>query len=239
MHTSSTKGRARKLRLEGYSYAEISRDIKVSKSTLHTWLSDIQMSDSALKRLYKRRYEPAIKALIKRNKMQTHLSRQRANTNQFIGRGRVNHINHQGLLLIGAALYWGEGYKKAKVNKYGKKLTNHPISLSNSDPDLLRLFIRFLHECMNIDYDLMKISLHLYDHINEDKAIEYWQTATGLPRRNFTKTIYDISISSQRRKKFNRLPYGTAQVMVHSTEKFHQIMGLIEGLIVQSKGSNR
>ena len=52
----------------------------------------------------------------------------------------------------------------------------------------------------------------------------------GLKSENLRRTTNMISGASRGRRPFNRLPYGTLQVSVNSTPKFHQLMGLIEGV---------
>lgn len=230
MHSITIREGARKLRLQGRSYNEISRELNVSKSTLHGWLSGLQLPKKAQDRLQQRRYEGSMKGLLKRNKLQTHRARQRALANRRKGKNMINRLTQNDLLIIGTALYWGEGYKKALVNKKGRKLTHHPVSLSNADPELVCLFIKFLCICCGVKNKDIEINLHLYDHINEQDALRFWQKATNLTQQNFSRVYYGVSISSQHRKKYSRLPYGTAQVRVNSTNLYHQIMGLIEGI---------
>ena len=72
--------------------------------------------------------------------------------------------------------------------------------------------------------------MRLYEHINEETALQQWIKVTGFPKENFHKTTYLVSIASKRKRPHNRLPYGTLQVEVCDTQKFHHLMGLIEGV---------
>ena len=234
MHSSTIRERALKLRLRGKSYNEISSNLSISKSTLHSWLEKVQLSKKARNRINLRRHEGSMRGLLKRNKLQTHRARQRAALNRQIGKDMIQKTSRRELLIIGAALYWGEGYKRAHF-KDGRKLTHHTVSLSNADADLVRVFLNFLRNCFKIKDEEIAISLHLYDHINQQEAIRFWQKATNLPSKQFSRIYYGVSIASQRRRKYNRLPYGTAQVRVNSTPLYHQIMGLIEGISEEAK----
>lgn len=234
MHSQSIKEAVRKLRMKGMSYNEIQTKTGISKSTLHSWLSGMQIPQSSASRIRKRVRDGSLRGLLKRNKLQTHLARQRASMGRKEGEALIKALSQRDLLILGTALYWGEGYKRTIIRK-GKRKTDHPVSLSNSDPRLVSAFVAFLTKCLDVQIENIEISLHLYEHINEEEAINYWQKATNLPISSFKKTYYGISIASTRKRAYQRLPFGTAQVRVNSTPLFHKIMGLIEGLARESQ----
>ena len=76
--------------------------------------------------------------------------------------------------------------------------------------------------------------MRLYNHINEQEALKHWTNASGIPKHQFRKTTYLVSIASQRKRPFNRLTYGTLNIEVAQTKKFYRIMGWIDGM---KKGS--
>lgn len=135
--------------------------------------------------------------------------------------------------MIGTALYWAEGYKRPVVRD-GKERTAHRISFLNSDPEIIRLFTRFLLEILGISHEHMYASMRLYAHINEKEAKRFWMKASALPSSRFKKTTYLVSGASKGRRPRNRLPYGTLEVGVNNTQKFHYLMGLIEGMKEQA-----
>jgi len=106
------KQQAQKLRLQGKSYTEISALLKIAKSTLHTWLGDVQLSQQARTRIQQRYAEGSMRGLLQRNKLQTHEARQRASSNHQKGKNQIHKLSPHDLLLVGASLYWGEGYKR-------------------------------------------------------------------------------------------------------------------------------
>lgn len=132
-------------------------------------------------------------------------------------------------MLAGAILYWAEGYKRLRI-KQGKELTQHVISFVNADADMIRLFIKFLKEVMNISESRILLSMRLYPHINEGAALRYWEEATSLPKACFRRTTYLVSTASKGKRPFNRLPFGTLQVTVNSTKDFHILMGMLQGV---------
>ncbi len=222
------KRQALNLRLRGYSYNEINKKLNIPKPTLSGWLSKIALSKKALNRL-KKRSTIGTKILIKRNKMQTALSWERVKNTHIEATEEIQNstLLERDLLLIGTALYWGEGYKKLRVLD-GKERAGHVVSLTNSDPDIARAFVLLLNRQMKIPLNEIQLCMRLYDGIDEQKALKYWLKVTGLPHKSVKETTYLVSISSKRKRPFNRLPYGTVQIRMNNTQKFHRIMGWIE-----------
>lgn len=233
MRGGAEKSEAMKLRLRGQSYNEICAKLKIPKSTLRSWFGELILSKEARERLNSR-----IKAgglyFVKRNKMQSHLARQRAERIKSIAEKEVPLIDQKILLIVGAVLYWAEGYKRPKVRE-GRTLTSHTISFVNSDPDMVRAFVRFANEILHIPSERIRVTMRLYDHINEKTAMNYWHDVTKLPEGSFRKTTNMVSLASQRKRPFNRLPYGTVQIEIAQTAKFYELMGWIEGVKKQLK----
>jgi len=223
------KNKALKLRLKGYSYNEITRLLGMPKSTLSGWFTGLELSTKARGRINKRVAEKSLAGLIKKNEAQTREAKQRAATIRKLARKQVKQLSRKELRLIGTALYWAEGYKRPIVVN-GKERTSHPISLTNSDPGLIKLFIKFLKEICKIPSPKIRADIRLFENMNEQTVMKYWLKVTELPDCNFGKFYYGVSKSSQHKRPYNRLPYGTIQICVNNTRKFHQIMGWIEGL---------
>ena len=142
---------------------------------------------------------------------------------------RVPQLSKEDLLLSGALLYWAEGYKRPRVRD-GNEITAHTISFVNSDPDMIRVFISFLKIVIGIEQKNIRATMRLYAHINERLALSYWASVTGLSSEAFRKTTFLISGASKSRRPYNRLPYGTLQIEVQRTDKFNELMGLIQGV---------
>ncbi len=226
----SDKQAAIRLRLTGRSYSEIRNSLGgIPKSTLSSWLKNVVLSDAARGVLTSRTRERSLAGLLKRNKRQTILAVRRKFDIQTEAKNQIVNISKEELLLIGASLYWAEGYKRAK-RKNGVEVTNHPVSLTNADPQLLKMFIKFLVEICGVDRGKIKVGVRIFQHLNEESVLKYWSETLQIPRGNFTKTYLGISKSSMGKKPFNRLPYGIVQIRINNTNLFHRIMGWIEGI---------
>src|SRR3989344_4304026 len=225
----SDKFKAYKLRIAGRSYNEISQLLKVPKSTLSGWFADLELSEEATKRLENRVHSASLRGLIARNKNQTILAETRAKEMRAEGKKLIRGISKRDLLIIGTALYWAEGYKRQVVIK-GKTRTSHRVSLTNSDPDLVCIFLQFLKEIFKIPDEKITIWIRYFEHQDPVYLLDFWQKKCNISCSNFKKTLQTVSISSQRKKSYNSLPFGVAQISVNSTNLYHKIMGLISGV---------
>ena len=223
------KDKALKLRLQGRSYAEITRLLGIPKATLSGWLKGVVLDDAARSRIAARVREKSAEGLMKRNKNQTKLAHGRMIETRKIASKEVGGVSQENLLILGAALYWAEGYKRVKVVR-GREVTNHPVSLTNSDASLVRAFLYFLRDYCKVPNERIRMAIRLFEHQNEEEIMQYWQKETKLPKANFLKAQRIISRSSQGKRPFNRLPYGVVQISVADTPLFHRIMGYIEGI---------
>lgn len=223
------KFKAYKLRIQGKSYNEINKLLAIPKSTLSGWFSELVLPQEAQDRLKKRVYNKSIQTLIERNRAQTHLAEKRSRLIRQNSKLEIGRINKRDLLVFGVALYWAEGYKRPKI-KDNKVKTYHPVSLTNSDPILIKLFLSFLRETCQVPENRIKASIRIFEHQNEGYLMDFWQRTTQIDNSRFGKVYKTMSIPSQRKKSFNTLPYGTIQIIVSDTKLYHKIMGWIEGL---------
>ena len=141
----------------------------------------------------------------------------------------IQDLTPRELLILGAVLYWAEGYKRL-LRRNGRTLTYHAVSLTNSDPYLVKAILRFLREFCGVANERIKASLRIFEHQNENTLLRYWQKETGIPSQNFKKSYVGISKSSSGKRPFNQLPFGVIQIVVADTALFHRILGYIEGI---------
>lgn len=220
------------MRLSGLSYTQISLELKVPKSTLSYRLRDLSLTLEAKNKIRNTYSDGYKKGLLNRSVLQTKLALQRARDTRSLAQLDVDEINLSTLKFIGVALYWGEGYKKlAKVK--GKERTSHAVSLTNSDPKLIKMFVTFLIRVCEVNPEKIKFGLRLFEHQDSVEILNFWIKELGLSATNFGKVYYGVSISSQRKKEFNSLKYGTLQVNVYNTQLFYRIMGWLDGIQAQ------
>ena len=117
-------------------------------------------------------------------------------------------------------LYWAEGAK-----------TRNTVKFVNSDPHMLRLFLRFLRKCLGVDAQRFRISLNVYtgNGLSVLEIERYWLDLLQLPRSSLRKHTLDHTPTSSSGLAWNKLPYGVCSLTVaRSTNLVQHIYGAIQ-----------
>jgi len=112
---------------------------------------------------------------------------------------------------IGLGLYWGEGTKANKAS----------VRLGNTDPKLVKYFLRFLTKFFGVKKRDFRFSLQIFTDIDEKTALRYWMVSLKVNANQFTKTTVSPSQSTGTYKKKCR--YGVATLYYHN-KKFRDIL---------------
>ncbi|MFA5154826.1 MAG: hypothetical protein WC453_00150 [Patescibacteria group bacterium] len=213
-----------KLRKSGQSYSQISLALKIPKSTLSVWLKDLVISNKARRKIQARTNSLAIASLIARNKNQTIIASERHNNMRKSAKYESRKMLSDPLFLAGTSLYWAEGYKRGASNSKWKSL-----DFANSDPDMVKLMVKFFTKFLNLKKDQIKIQLMIHNLKDANKSINFWHRLTGVPKGNFMRTCSAISRSSLQKRNKN-LQYGTIHLRVNDVNHFFRLIGWIDGL---------
>ena len=229
MANSIYKERAMALRKQGQSIGAIASVLGISKSTVSGWCKDISLTKKQVDKIFNKAKEKSIRALIKYQELAR--ARRQSKIAELTAEGGkdAGDLSARDLYILGLGLYWAEGYKKLLVRK-GKEVTHHPVSLTNSDPVLIKMFLRFLREYCKVSEEKIRADLRIFPNQNGKYIQEFWEKETGILPCNFGKIYTGISKSSQSKRPYNRLPIGVIQIRVSDTKLFHRIIGYIEGL---------
>ena len=224
---TSKKDKAIKLRLEGKSYNEILKILDIpSKGTLNYWFKTLKLPCSA-KQLLKQKIKIAKeKGLFRFNKERTKAIKFENENIRTLARMEIPKLNPKSLLLVGTALYWGEGLQSENFKVSG-------ISFVNSNPFMIRVFMRFLRETLLVSDERIKAHIRIHPNIKAVDAILFWHKITKLPRDRFRIT-HQISKASGFRRPNNSLPNGTLDIRVNKRILFYKLKGYIEGLSHQT-----
>jgi hypothetical protein len=211
------------LRKKGKSYNDIIKVLGIkSKGTLSHWFRGINLSSDEEK-LLKTNNELAHKrGLFNANKIRTKRITEENSESLGIGKGLIQSISNDKLLLIGASLYWAEGTKS--IN------SSPTLTFSNSDPDMISVYMRFVREILKVPEEKIRAGIHIYPSISPEFAKKFWARITGLPEDRFY-IITQISRASQGKRPFNILPYGTLAIKVNNRIQFYKVKGMINGII--------
>lgn len=226
MAKSLEKIKARKLRRNGESIKAIAKKLKVSPSTISSWCKDIKLSPTQIQQLEKRARDPHYGRRLEYALAQQKKRLKKIKTLKKQGIKEVGNLTKRELFLIGAALYWAEGFKK-----------DSQAGFASSDPSMVNLFLKWLYECCGYKpKDLIfRVTVNISHKHRIDEIQDYWSKVTNISMSDFRKPFYQ----NVKWKKIYENPneyFGVLRVKVRkSTDFLRKIHGWIEGLRLGAK----
>jgi hypothetical protein len=199
----------------GLSIKTIAQRLGVSTSSVSLWVRYIELTDAQKAVLLEQ--NPAYNRQL--NGWTIMAARRRSARLLAQEAGRALARRGESLHVAGCMLYWAEGDKG-----------RNQVRLSNSDPELLRLFVTFIRTYFDVGDDEIRLTCNLFaDHIEAQREIEdFWLDLLGLPEASLLKSIVNVYSKYSQRKRVNMLPYGTARLTVNRTSILQSIYGSIQ-----------
>lgn len=208
------KQKAIELRKDGESIKDIAASLGVAKSSVSVWVRNVKLSNKQISKLSKNNFSKLV--VEKRRTSRVIHEEAKRDAVMFEASRDITKISKHELRLMGLCLYWGEGGK-----------TNQGVArISNSDPKIISIMMRFFREICSVEESKFRGHIHTYSHLNAQLAEEYWSSISKIPKRQFYKTYIKKSVGSQGKR--DKLPYGTFDIYVCNTKLYLQIMGQIE-----------
>ncbi|MDO8663645.1 MAG: helix-turn-helix domain-containing protein [Candidatus Wildermuthbacteria bacterium] len=203
------------LRKQEMSYSQIKKILKVNKSTLSIWLKNYPLSKERISEL-RGRNEKRIE------RYRETMRRKR----EYRLRGFYKEqeklifpMSKREEFLAGIFLYWGEGTK------------SHPaeLSVSNTDPSIIKFFISWLAKNLFIPKEKIKIQLQLYADMETDREINFWSEALNIPHSQFAKP-YIKKTSSKRINHKGGFGHGTCLARTGNARLSERILMSIKAI---------
>lgn len=108
------------------------------------------------------------------------------------------------LLGLGLGLYWGEGNK---ANKYS-------VRLGNTDPELIKVFIKFLEQICGVSKSKLRFGIQLFSDCSPEESLDYWKERLGVGDSQFYKVTVTMARSKGTYRHKNR--HGVLTVYCHN-----------------------
>jgi hypothetical protein len=199
--------RARRLRAQSRTLQEIATELGVSKSSVSVWVRDVEFVPRPRNRGH-RSMKPhplhvAKLAEIERCRIE--------------GAERIGQLSEREFLVLGLALYAGEGSK-----------TRNDVIFANSDPRMILMFTRWLRRFFDVDESRLRVRLYLHEGLDLDEAVRFWSDLTQIPPSQFTKPYRAVADPTMRRTKHLM---GCPGIAYRSASIHRRVMGLIEAVL--------
>ncbi|KKS97935.1 MAG: hypothetical protein UV73_C0004G0077 [Candidatus Gottesmanbacteria bacterium GW2011_GWA2_43_14] len=209
------------LRKKGLSIKTIAKRLKISSSSASRWCKNVELTSEQKEILLKNSRDPFY------GQRKKHVLKQIRNKEKEIKRELskgikdIGNLTKRELFLTGVGLYWAEGFKK-----------DRRLGFANSDPKMIKLFLKWLTECCDVSIELIRLSVGLnLSHSNRIEEVQqYWSEITKIPLSQFQKPFFQKFLW---KKKFSDPEnyYGVLRIRVNKQLKlFRRIAGWIEGL---------
>ena len=213
------KKQAIQLRQQGFSLGEISKKLSISKSTASTWLKDIKLNTFAQDKIDKKIKQARNKGLEKLKNKRLIINKQiEKEAERTLTKFKTNQNTNKILCVL---LYWCEGGK-----------TDSSLHFINSDPDLIKYFLKLFRKSFNIDENKFRISLHLHDYHNEKKQKNFWSKITNIPINQFFKIHKKEHSGKNKRKNYP----GCISLRYYDSRVLKEIKFIIKYLIKNMGG---
>lgn len=190
-----------RLRKTGHSLPEIERALKRNRSTIFRYVHAVQVLPE---------YRAALKAKQGGSKRRAQAAWKSARESAHT---LIHTVTKRDLLLIAAMLYWGEGTKR-------------DFSLSNTDPRLIKVFVRCL-ETMGIPKNDLRITARIYEDLDREATIGHWARIIGISQKRI------LNVNVLRGKKKGKLRYGMCRIRVRKGGRYLKLFQSIIELIAE------
>ncbi|TSC83945.1 MAG: Uncharacterized protein G01um101413_748 [Parcubacteria group bacterium Gr01-1014_13] len=197
------------LRKEGMSYSQIKNILKIGKGTLSHWLQDYPLSKERIKELR----DGGGKRIEKYRETMRQKRGARLKVVYESQKKILLPLNKRELLIAGLFLYWGEGSKSHATD----------LRLSNTDPSMIKFFIKWLTVCLQVPKSKLKVQLHLYSDMHIDKEINFWSNTLNIPDTQFIKPYIKTSLLTDINHK-GGFGHGTCNIKIGNARLSEKIL---------------
>ncbi|MBV1849188.1 helix-turn-helix domain-containing protein [Catellatospora tritici] len=171
--------RAVELRLSGGSVPEIAKQLGVARSTAFQWVRHIPLDSDADAAERRRRHSQAMTdARWGSHRVET---AQRRDAERAAGQALVGELTAHELALVGAVIFWCEGTKEKPW-----RANDGRVTVTNTDPRLLRIFIRFL-ESIGVSRSELIYRVSIHETADPAEAELWWAGQLDVPLSCFRR----------------------------------------------------
>ncbi|MFO7592241.1 MAG: hypothetical protein R6X23_15365 [Acidimicrobiia bacterium] len=198
--------RARALRAQGVTLADIATRLGVAKSSVSVWVRDVPFTPSKRRTGARRRPHPAHDRKVRE-----------IEECDAEGRRLIGTLSEDAFLAAGVALYAGEGSKRDGC-----------VSFANTDARMIGFFCSWLRHFFEIDESRLRVALYLHEGLDLDAATTHWSEETRVPRTQFRKPYRPVADGGFRTSKH---VYGCCYIRYGCSRTHRLVMGLVRALL--------
>ena len=210
------RAKARELRGQGLDYEEIAAALGVAKSSVSLWVRDLPI--------------PARLSYAECRKRSAEGARRYWETERPAREGRraaaceaaaaeIGELTAREILIIGAIAYWCEG-TKSKPHQLRES-----VVFINSDPGLIRFFLRFL-AAAGVQPPQIRFRVYIHETADPATAEQFWASVTNTDPGSFYKAVFKHHNPQTVRKNVDANYHGCLRIdVLQSADLYRRIEG--------------
>jgi transcriptional regulator with XRE-family HTH domain len=211
-----SRARARELREQGLDYEEIAGALGVSKSSVSLWVRDMPRPDRLS-------YEECRNRSAEGSRLYWETERPARETQREAVRAgaadQIGVLSKREVLIAGAIAYWCEGSKSKPPQ------LREQVVFINSDPGLIKFFLRFLHAA-GVEPRRLRFRVHIHETADVPAAEQFWRDVTAADPAQFQRTTLKTHNPRTIRKNVGADYHGCLIVKVRqSADLYRRIEG--------------
>lgn len=141
----------------------------------------------------------------------------------------VGALTDREIIIAGAIACWCEG---AKSKPYR---IDEQVRFVNSDPDLIRLFLKFLDRA-GVSRERLRYCVQIHESADVDAATSYWASVTTAAPDQFTRPVIKHHTPRTPRQDDNMDYHGCLRISVtRSSELYREIRGWAHGVMTAKR----
>jgi len=210
------RSRARELRRQGMVYNEIAVKLGVSKSSVSLWVRNIPRSETLSYEESRQRQMAGVSAYWAAERERRELARVAVSQ---AAAGQIGQLSQREVLIAGAVAYWCEGAKNKPYRR------NNRVDFINSDPQLVKLFLRFL-ETAGVSRNRLVFMISIHETADLVAAQRFWHQVIGYEDARFMPPLIKRHKPLTVRKNTGDDYHGCLRILVRrATVLYRQIEG--------------
>jgi transcriptional regulator with XRE-family HTH domain len=225
--------RARTLREQGLDYKKIAAELGVSKSSVSLWVRDLPRPPRLSYEECSKRAAEGVRRYWAAERPIREAEREAART---AAAAEIGPLSDREIIIAGAVAYWCEGEKNKPHRRSDR------VSFINSDPALVRFFLRFL-DVAGIARERLIFRVYIHENADVEAAQQFWLEVTRAQADQFRRPTLKRHYPRTVRKNTGADYHGCLTVKVRrGTDLYRKIEGwapaVMAGLDVRDDSGN-
>jgi hypothetical protein len=224
------RAKARELRVQGLDYNAIAAELNVSKSSVSLWVRDLPRPERLRGEEYQKRRKAAMATYWEGERARRATAR---NAIRMAAKTQIGSPDDRDILIAGAIAYWCEG-AKSKPHRACDR-----VIFTNSDPHLIRLFLRFL-DLVGVARDRLIFRVSIHETADITAAQDFWLDVTQAPNDQFRRPSIKRHNPKSVRLNTGETYRGCLRVVVRrSIDLYTQMEGWFEGIATNEPANSQ